>query len=141
MSDRKLATIIVVLLFVIFGTLLYRAYFIEPDVAPKSIAVAETTVNPKPSIRTKMVACNRVRSITRILGYVENTGSVPLSAVTLQTIWKDESNTILDTGLVYAVGNEELLYPGEKREFEDTTALRGVARCNVRALDWWSSET
>lgn len=141
MSDRKLAITIVIVLFVIFGTLLYRAYFMKADIAPRPIAIKETTANPKPSIRTKMITCNRVRSITRLLGYVENTGSVPLSAVTLQTIWKDEYNAILDTGLVYAVGNEEPLYPGEKRQFEDTTVLRGVARCNVRALDWWSSES
>jgi hypothetical protein len=113
----------------------------KADIAPRPIAIKETTVNPKPSIRTKMITCNRVRSITRLLGYVENTGSVPLSAVTLQTIWKDEYDAILDTGLVYVVGNEEPLYPGEKRQFEDTTVLRGVAKCNVRALDWWSSES
>lgn len=88
-----------------------------------------------------MITCNRVRSKTRLLGYIENTGGVPLSAVTLQTIWKDENNKVLDTGLVYVVGNEEPLYPGEKRQFEDMTVLRGVARCNVRALDWWSSES
>jgi hypothetical protein len=141
LSDRKLAIAIAIALFVFFGTLLYRAYFMKPDVVPRSVDVKETADNPKPSIRTKMITCNRVRSITRLLGFVENTGSVPLSAVTLQTIWKDEYNTILDTGLVYVVGNEEPLYPGEKREFEDTTGLRGVARCNVRALDWWSSES
>lgn len=141
MSDRKLTITITLALLLTFGTLLFRAYFIKPELVPRSVEVKETTVSPKPSIRTKMITCNRVRSKTRLLGYIENTGGVPLSAVTLQTIWKDENNKVLDTGLVYVVGNEEPLYPGEKRQFEDMTVLRGVARCNVRALDWWSSES
>jgi hypothetical protein len=32
------------------------------------------------------------------------------------------------------------LAPGEDAMFSDTTDLRGVERCNVRALDWWSDE-
>lgn len=141
MSDRLLGWGIGVIVSIILGTLIYRAYFLEQKdiIDPGSLDVADES-KPRPSIKTKMISCKRTKAITRLVGYIENTGTVPLASVTLQTIWKDEYNEVMDTGLVYAVGDTVHLYPGERREFEDTTGLRGVAMCNVRALDWWSSE-
>ncbi|MFZ8974757.1 MAG: hypothetical protein ACO2ZD_11735, partial [Pseudomonadales bacterium] len=59
---------------------------------------------------------------------------------TIQSIWKDEDGEVKDTGIVYAIGEGEFLNPGDSKAFVDTTELRDVARCNVRALDWWADE-
>jgi hypothetical protein len=60
--------------------------------------------------------------------------------VTVQSIWKDKHGTVVDTGLVYVLSEESVLQPGETKTFMDTTELRNIARCNVRALDWWADE-
>ena len=141
MSDRLLGWGIGVIVSIVLGILIYRAYFLEQkDIIDLEMPVVTDESKPSPSIKTKMISCKRNKTITRLVGYIENTGTVPLASVTLQTIWKDEYNEVMDTGLVYAVGDTVHLYPGERREFEVTTGLRGVAMCNVRALDWWSSD-
>jgi hypothetical protein len=87
-----------------------------------------------------MTACDRIANgRSRIRGYVENIGTTALAAVTVQVIWKDQYYDVIDTSLVYAVAREDPLAVGETRHFEDTTNLRNVAACNVRALDWWAA--
>ena len=71
---------------------------------------------------------------------MRNLGTLHVTRVTVQSIWKRDDGSVVDTGLIYAIGEDQTLAPGEDAMFSDTTDLRGVERCNVRALDWWSDE-
>jgi hypothetical protein len=73
-------------------------------------------------------------------GHISNKGNVPVTMVTVQSIWKDKQGRVVDTGLVYVLSEDSVLQPGETKTFMDTTELRDIARCNVRALDWWADE-
>lgn len=87
-----------------------------------------------------MSSCSRIGNRTRLVGIIHNLGTTTLSAITVQSIWKNEAGQILDTGLVYAVGKANPLKPNEQRRFIDSTMLKDVARCNVRPLDWFSAD-
>jgi hypothetical protein len=55
----------------------------------------------------------------------------------LQVIWKGERG-VIDTSLAYVAVDNPIL-PGTSREFFDSTTLRGVKWCTVKALDWWAT--
>ena len=141
MSDRLMVGLIVLAIIIVVGGLLARQYFEgAPTVTVKQVEEA-TKPSRKTSVRATMTACSKVGEKVQVDGIVHNIGTTILSAVTVQSIWKDADGGILDTGIIYAVGDVEPLAPGEKRKFSDTTKLRNVAKCNVKALDWWSSDT
>lgn len=117
-------------------------FFSTPDknkVVPQKI---ETV--PVEKVRTRVEAtmtnCARRGNTTRVEGLVHNRGSIDVTRVTVQSIWKDGFGSVQSTGLVYAVAEGETLSPGESRSFVDTTKDRGIERCNVRALDWWADD-
>ena len=139
MNDRNLAILIGVCVTLAIGVLMYRAWFTEPPPAP---VVTQPVEAPKrvTAVRATMTDCQKSGSRTVVEGIVHNLGTTTLNSVTVQTIWKDDNRTILDTGLVYAVSESAPLEPGQRRTFTDTTDLRNASFCNVRALDWWASD-
>ena len=139
MSDRSLTIIAIVLISFVMGTLLYRSYMDEPSVTARFTEEIQST-EPKrlTSVAAKSTSCSRVGRRTQIQGYVENTGNVTLTMVTVQPVWKNAAGLVLGTGLVYVVNQDEPLLPGGRREFEDVTQLSNVSKCNVVPLDWGS---
>ena len=119
-------------------------FFSQPEQTalkmPENVTEAVTPKVVKTRVDAVMTDCARRGSTTRVEGSIRNLGSIGVTRVTVQTIWKDELGQVKDTGLVYLVGEGEYLAPGAWMPFVDTTELRGVARCNVRALDWWADD-
>ncbi|MGB1342711.1 MAG: hypothetical protein ACPG5J_10375 [Pseudomonadales bacterium] len=118
-------------------------WFLKPPAEPMNV-VQKIEPQPVEKVRTRVEAtmtnCARRGDTTRVEGLVHNRGSIDVTRVTVQSIWKDGFGTAVSTGLVYAVPDGERLSPGEVRSFVDTTKLRGIERCNVRALDWWADD-
>ncbi len=139
MLERYLGQIAVVMAFII-GAAFWLLQGPTP-VVREEIEDAEPVVAP---VRTRvdavMTECVRKGRTTRVEGQVRNLGTLSVTRVTVQSIWKRGDGSVVDTGLIYAIGEGETLAPGEAVMFSDTTDLRGVERCNVRALDWWSDE-
>ena len=139
MNDRSLTILATVLVSVVLGILLFRAYVGDPPPEEKPSDEIQTR-EPKrlTSVSAKSTSCTRVAGRTQIHGYVENTGNVTLTMVIVQPVWKNAAGLVLDTGLVYVVNQDTPLLPGERREFEDVTQLSNISRCNVVPLDWGS---
>lgn len=91
-------------------------------------------------MRAVASTCRRVGKRTEVLGHVENRGTLSLSRITLQVIWKDQDRYVIDTSLVHVASTDDPIHPGERRDFNFATELKGVAACNVRTLDWWVSD-
>ena len=139
MSDRFLTIIAIVLISFVLGTLLYRSYEDEPPVTATYVDEIQSAEPQRlTSVAAKSTSCSRVGSRTQIKGFVENTGNVTLTMVTVQPVWKNASGRVLGTGSVYVVNQDEPLLPGERREFEDVTQLPNISKCNVVPLDWGS---
>lgn len=138
MSNRGLTALIIVVIALAFSFLLYRTWFVaEPSPEQSGPAEAVKDEARKPRIRVVMTRCARVAGRTELEGYVENTGTVTLRFVTVQSLWKDENGLIVGTDVIYVVSNDTL-EPGERRTFRDVTRLSNVRKCNARPLDWWS---
>ncbi len=139
MSDRSLTILAIVVISFVLGTLLYRSYEDEPPVTAKYVDEIQSAEPQRlTSVAAKSTSCSRVGSRTQIKGYVENTGNVTLTMVTVQPLWKNAAGLVLDTGWVFVVNQDEPLLPGERREFEDVTKTSNITKCNVVALDWSS---
>ncbi len=140
MLDRK-PPIIIAGLVVLMIVALY--FFLETDTSdPVNRVEVKTPVldSSRTWVSASMTKCSRSGTVTRVEGHISNKGNVPVTMVTVQSIWKDKHGTVVDTGLVYVLSEESVLQPGETKTFMDTTELRNIARCNVRALDWWADE-
>ncbi|MDA0761524.1 MAG: hypothetical protein O2858_12010 [Proteobacteria bacterium] len=120
------------------------AFFMLTSAPEPASKVVSVPISEPDKVRTRvdaiMTNCARRGTTTRVEGLVRNLGSLKVTRVTIQSIWKDEDGEVKDTGIVYAIGEGEFLNPGDSKAFVDTTELRDVARCNVRALDWWADE-
>ena len=120
------------------------AFFMLTSAPEPASKVVSVPISEPDKVRTRvdaiMTNCARRGTTTRVEGLVRNLGSLKVTRVTIQSIWKDEDGEVKGTGIVYAIGEGEFLNPGDSKAFVDTTELRDVARCNVRALDWWADE-
>jgi hypothetical protein len=140
MPEEKAPTIIAVLVVLIIASLYV---LLETD---KAVPVKESVVAPVEKDQTRtwvsasMTKCSRSGQVTRVEGEIVNRGNVPVTMVTVQSIWKNDQGEVVDTGLVYVLSEESILQPGESHTFMDTTELRNISRCNVRALDWWADQ-
>ncbi|MBT3461413.1 MAG: hypothetical protein HOM69_10100 [Gammaproteobacteria bacterium] len=139
MLERYLGQIAVVV-----ALLIGLAFWLMQSPEQAVIELNEAEAPPLASVRTRvdavMTGCVRKGRTTRVEGLVRNLGTLGVTRVTVQSIWKRGDGSVVNTGLIYAVGEGQILAPGEDAMFFDTTDLRGVERCNVRALDWWSDE-
>ena len=139
MLERYLGQIAVVVVLLMGG-----AYWRMQDPEQPVVEVIEAAAPVVAPVRTRvdavMTKCVRKGPTTRVEGLVRNLGTLHVTRVTVQSIWKRGDGSVVDTGLIYAIGEDQTLAAGEEAMFSDTTDLRGVERCNVRALDWWSDE-
>ncbi len=139
MLERYLGHIAVVVALLMGG-----AFWLIQDPEQPVVEVIEAAAPVVAPVRTRvdavMTKCVRKGPTTRVEGLVRNLGTLHVTRVTVQSIWKRDDGSVVDTGLIYAIGEDQTLAPGEDAMFSDTTDLRGVERCNVRALDWWSDE-
>jgi len=139
MLERYLGQIAVVV-----ALLIGLAFWLMQSPEQAVIELNEAEAPPLASVRTRvdavMTGCVRKGRTTRVEGLVRNLGTLDVTRVTVQSIWKRGDGSVVDTGLIYAIGEDQTLAAGKDAMFSDTTDLRGVERCNVRALDWWSDE-
>jgi len=140
MPDQK-APIIITVLLVLIITSLYFLLDTEKSGSVKKAPVAPVKQDETRTwVSASMTKCSRSGLVTRVEGQIVNRGNVPVTRVTVQSIWKDDQGQVIDTGLIYVLSEESILHPGETKTFMDTTELRNVSRCNVRALDWWADQ-
>ncbi len=139
MTDRSMTILGILMVAVAVGWLLYRAYF-QPDTVHKEDETQVEQSEPKrvSSVIALVKDCSRIGNRTRLQGTIRNTGNTILGMVTVQSLWKNNSGTVLGTGVVYVVNQDNPLKPGDSRDFEDVTRLSNVTRCNVEPLDWGS---
>lgn len=136
MSDRLLTFAIGITVVLVLGVLFYRIDLQKPG--PSQIAEApEVESKPVTVIKARATECRQRGKRVHLKGIVENRGATVLSSVTLQVIWKGERG-VIDTSLAYVAVDNPIL-PGTSREFFDSTTLRGVEWCTVKALDWWAT--
>ncbi len=142
LTDRSLTWIAIVTITLVLGVMIYRGYWKDRESAGEDRRPVEVQEEEKPvtAVIARVRECNQLagqaaRSI-ELLGYVRNTGNTTLSLVTVQPVWKDRNGLVLGRGLVYVVKPESPLKPGEEREFQATTNLSRVTKCNVEPLDW-----
>ena len=139
MLERYLGHIAVVVA-LLMGAVFWLIQDPEQPVAEVIEAAAPVVTPVRTRVDAVMTKCVRKGPTTRVEGLVRNLGTLHVTRVTVQSIWKRDDGSVVDTGLIYAIGEDQTLAAGEEAMFSDTTDLRGVERCNVRALDWWSDE-
>ena len=139
MTDRSMTILGVLLVVLAVGWLLSRAY-LQPDVVRKGDGTELQQSEPKRISRVRAVVgdCSRIGNRTRLQGSVRNTGNTTLGLVTVQSLWKNKDGLVLSTGVVCVVNQSNPLEPGDSRDFEDTTQVSNVTKCNVEPLDWGS---
>ena len=139
MLERYLGHIAVVVA-LLMGAVFLLIQDPEQPVAEVIEAAAPVVTPVRTRVDAVMTKCVRKGRTTRVEGLVRNLGTLHVTRVTVQSIWKRGDGSVVDTGLIYAIGEDQTLAAGEEAMFSDTTDLRGVERCNVRALDWWADE-
>ena len=139
MTDRSMTILGVLLVVLALGWLLIRAY-VQPEAQQKGDGTEAQQSEPKRISRVRAVVgdCSRIGNRTRLQGSVRNTGNTTLGLVTVQSLWKNKDGLVLGTGVVFVVSQSHPLEPGDSRDFEDTTQLSNVTKCNVEPLDWGS---
>jgi hypothetical protein len=139
MPERYLGQIAVVV-----ALLMGAVFWLTQNPEQPEVEMIEEAAPVVAAVRTRvdavMTKCVRKGRTTTVEGLVRNLGTLDVTRVTVQSIWKRGDGSVVDTGLIYAIGEDQTLAAGEDAMFSDTTDLRGVERCNVRALDWWSGE-
>lgn len=137
MSDRAVTVLIGLVLACAAGYLVMFLTSEEGADATKAAEQAGAEPLRRPGVTVHMSDCRRRGDKVEVIGYVENTGSVDLTHVTVQTLFKTKAGLVLRTGVAYAVDGQPLP-PGERREFNDATNGSRVTSCRVEILDWWS---
>lgn len=139
MSSRSLAFLIAMAVLLVVGGLVFRAFLNESEpgaVTPRTAPASEDET--RTGVRVRVSGCNREseQGPTVLVGYAENSGNVDLHYVTVKSIWKNSAGQMIASDTLYAV-NGQRLAPGERVTFTDSSPVRGVARCNAEAMDWW----
>ena len=80
--------------------------------------------------------CGKSNNRIEARGYIENTGNVDLNYVKVKVIWMNKFGLVLEANEMYALNNE-VLAPGERKNFTDVTERSSVTQCNVEPLDFW----
>ena len=138
MKDRSLTLLIAGVVVVVLGVLMFRAY-VEPEKEPEK-AVAPVVEQKGEPRRTSAWAilreCGKSNNRIEARGYIENTGNVDLNYVKVKVIWMNKYGLVLEENEMYALNNE-ILAPGETKNFTDVTERSSVTQCNVEPLDFW----
>ena len=139
MSDRKLTYLIACVVLLVVGTLLYRDWaFVGVDHAALPVQKKPSQIAKRSTmVKATLTECNK-RSGTGTLakGHITNVGNVNLHYVTVKLLWLNSVGLLVETKETYALNNE-ILSPGESREFMDVTRKVSAVKCNVETIDWW----
>ena len=139
MTNQKLTILIVAVVVLVVGTLLYRD---RPQSGAKDSALPvpeESSSEPKRStqVKTILTECNKRRGArTTAKGHITNVGNVDLHYVTVKLLWLNSAGLLVEAKETYVLNNE-ILPPGESRQFIDFTQKVSAVRCNVETIDWW----
>ena len=88
-------------------------------------------------VKAVLTECNRSRGTRTIAkGHITNIGNVDLHYVTVKVLWLNDSGLLVEANETYALNND-ILPPGESREFIDVTQKVSAVKCNVETIDWW----
>ena len=128
---------ILLALMALVGYIAFERYFKAQPAQESSPATVAPASTKQPALRARMSSCERVYNRTQLRGYVENTGNTDISFVTVTALWKDLNGRVIESAVVYVV-KDQVLAPGERREFEASADKDRAARCNVELLDWWA---
>lgn len=138
MSDKhlfQLISVVVLLFFSVYFAFLYLGRDKQvPEIANEK---EESIEKPNPNLRVLLSACKRVKDKTEVSGRVINTGNVDLRYVTVQSLFKDKNNRIIERGVIFVV-KDVPLPPGESVDFRGLSKRTNVQKCNAEPLDWWS---
>ena len=139
MTNQKLTALIASLVVLVVGTLLYRDW---PQLRAEdsSLPVPEKSASePQRSTQVKatLTECNkRPGAKTSAKGYITNVGNVDLHYVSVKLLWLNSAGLLVEAKETYVLNNE-ILPPGESRQFMDFTQKVSAVRCNVETIDWW----
>ncbi|MBO6655279.1 MAG: hypothetical protein JJ934_00215 [Pseudomonadales bacterium] len=139
MNDRLLTILIIIVVATVVGSLAYRNYFMNGEAEPEVLMGGDWEPIEEERVTAawaKLTECTQKGSKIEALGYVENTGNVDLTYVTVKVIWSNRHGLIVEENEKYALNNETLA-PGETKKFADTTNSLTATQCNVEPVDWW----
>jgi hypothetical protein len=139
MSDRLLTGFITLIVAIIVGTLVYRAYFPEEKkvqtVAPTEVPPPEEAVSTQ--IKARLTSCDRAEGGKTVAkGHVTNIGNVDLHFISVRVHWLNSADQTIEANDVFVL-NDEILAPGDKKTFINATTKTSAVRCNVESIDWW----
>ena len=139
MSDRLLTGLIILVVFVVIGTLVYRSQSSDeqPQVTKQTTPVKQEMVRST-QVKAKIEACRREQGSEKTIaeGYIENIGNADLHYVTLEVQWQNRLGNVIEANEIYVL-RDEVLAPGKRKKFVSATDNRIAVRCNVRKVDWW----
>ena len=138
MKDRTLTLLIAGVVVVVVGVLMYRANSgSEKEPVKADVPVLEQKGEPRRTSAWAMIReCGKSNNRIEARGYIENTGNVDLNYVKVKVIWMNKYGLVLEANEMYALNNE-VLAPGERKNFTDVTERTSVTQCNVEPLDFW----
>ena len=140
MSDRLLTSLIILVIFVVIGTLVYRSQPSDeqPQVTEQTAPVKQETVRRSTQLKARIEACRREQGSKKTIaeGYIENIGNADLRYVTLEVQWQNRLGNVIEANEIYVL-RDEVLAPGKRKKFVSATDNRIAVRCNVRKVDWW----
>ncbi|MDH5737090.1 MAG: DUF2393 domain-containing protein [Gammaproteobacteria bacterium] len=137
MSDKHLLVTIIAVVVTFFGVFFLMLDKKDDKVLVDALTDTEKADKPQPGLRVVMTGCSRVQERTEVSGKVVNTGNVDLKFVTVQSIFKDEHNRVIEKGVISVVRDKPLA-PGESITFRGRSTRSNVHKCNAEPLDWWS---
>lgn len=137
MSTHNLTLLIIAAIILFFGSLFLHLHFKQESrpASPETEILTEPE-KAQPRVSVLVTGCSRMIDRVVVSGVVNNIGIDDLGFVTVKSIFKNQNNLIIETGIIYAV-KEKPLKPGESVEFQGISKTSNVRKCNVEALDWW----
>lgn len=139
MTNQKLTVLIAFAVVLVVGTLLYRDW---PQLRAEDpiLPVPENAGSePKRStqVKARLTECNkRPGGKTSAEGLIINVGNVDLHYVSVKILWLNSAGLLVEAKETYVLNNE-ILRPGDKRQFTEFTQKVSAVRCNVETIDWW----
>jgi len=144
MTNQKLTALIAAVVIVVVGSLFYRTLLYQtgsvadPEAsAPGTLETLDTEPKRSTQVKATLTDCNRSQGARTIAkGHITNIGNVDLHYVTVKVLWLNSSGLLVEANETYALNND-ILPPGESREFVDVTRKVSAVTCNVETIDWW----
>jgi hypothetical protein len=139
MTSQNLSFLITVVVVLVVGTLVYRTWP-ATDAGNSGLTIPgnrNEEAERSTQVKAILTECNRSQGARTIAkGHITNIGNVDLHYVTVKVLWLNSTGFLVEANETYALNNE-ILPPGESREFIDVTRKVSAVKCNVETIDWW----